>query len=107
VVGAEAVHHHLHLHAPPGRGSQGLGQGLGGVVLMEDVGGQPDLVLRLGKGRQHRGKQLIAAAQQLHLIAPTELRPRLAVPGRRGGSILRGHGGGHRQAGSSSTSSGR
>ncbi len=40
---AEAVHHHVHAHAARRRAIERLGNGAGRGIVVEDVGGQPDL----------------------------------------------------------------
>ena len=95
---AEAVHHHPHRQAAPRSRGQGQGHPLAGRVVMEDVGGQPDLLTRLADRRDQGGKELIAPSQQRDLVAALEGRPGRTLAG----SLHR-----PRHASASSTTSGR
>jgi hypothetical protein len=77
---AEAVHHHAHAHAPAAGGGQRIGHPPGRIVLMEDVGGQPDVVLGRFDGRHHGGEQAVAARQQLDVVAAEEQGARVGIP---------------------------
>ena len=62
---AEAVDHHVHRDAAPRRGAQRLGDGRAGLVVVEDVGGQPDLrAARRPMAALHGREELVAALQQ-------------------------------------------
>ncbi len=79
-LGTETVHHHAHAHTARGSGAQLLDQHSAGRIVMKDVGGQPDFMARGGNGRGLGRKELVATAQQAHLVAAEELGQAGRVP---------------------------
>ena len=77
-LGAEAVDDDAHAHAAPRRLDQRIAQRAGGIVVVKDVGRDPDLVPRAADRLAHRRQQRVAAAQQLDLVAAEEGRRRPA-----------------------------
>jgi hypothetical protein len=81
-VGAEPVDHHMHVYAALRGGHQRIGHLQGGVVVVEDVGREPDFMQRRPDGLPHGRKQLVPPAQQRDLVAAAELRPADGGPDR-------------------------
>ena len=69
IAAADAVDQHPHLDAAALRLDQRLVEGLARLVGAEDVAHQPDALLRRRDRRQHARIGLIAAVQQLDLVA--------------------------------------
>jgi hypothetical protein len=79
-LGAEAVDHHAHAHAATRGGHQRIDHRARGLVVVEDVGREPDLVARRADRPSHRRKQFVAAGQQRDLVAAGQHRYALGTP---------------------------
>ena len=66
---ADTVDEHAHVHAARNGGRQGSAEVLPGLVLIEDVGGQADMVAGGLDGLEHGRVGLLAVEKRFHTVA--------------------------------------